>query len=732
MESAPQHNLLYAVTQDRHFRHFSQTIALSAVRLRVEQAHSYHQMLKALLANSHQLYVIDGAFDEFPAVQALCQAHATRIGSSVLYLVDEAQEALFASEDADVFIRERFTYRDIERCLRNARRQRSLAEALSYRIHYEQLVGELLTMFIRMDAHEVDGKIRQALERVGEFAGVEHASLWLCSGGHGRMQCTHEWSSRRMEQQSQWTRDVPADDFPWLSSQLREKKLVVVEDIALLPDTAERERRYVSALGSHAFAAVALEQTGMTVGCLAIISAGARRSWGANVDELLRTMAPLFVTAFARRNAEHARKKSEIRFRSVVESLNDGLVLLDRFGCIEYVNDRFTQLTGYSRSEASEKRLFSLLVPERETSLSKAASYDRLSRLRGAGVQHIHVRRKDGSRRWMSLAMSPYRPGGGSSYGAVALLTDITDQLELEAQLHQSQKMEAVGRLAGGVAHDFNNFLTAVLGYSGLLLHRLPPESPHRHELFQIRKASEQAGALVHQLLTFSRKQIMTPRVFSLNTVVEETSRMLRRLIGEDISLQIELDPLLANTRADAGQMQQILINLVINARDAMPDGGELGIRTANVVQSVQASCEPQPLPAGSYVMLEVTDNGHGMNADVKARLFEPFFTTKEPGRGTGLGLSTVYGIVESSRGHIVVQSEPGEGTTFRVYLSAVEAEADLVVQRTFGREELREGSETVLLVEDEGSVRSLLVEVLRSSGYAVLEAEDGQKAVEL
>jgi len=311
----------------------------------------------------------------------------------------------------------------------------------------------------------------------------------------------------------------------------------------------------------------------------------------------------------------------------------------------------------------------------------------------------------------------------------VAQILDITERKRLEEQLLQAQKMEAVGRLAGGVAHDFNNLLTAITGYSELLLMRIHEHDPLRKDLEQIRKAADRAASLTRQLLAFSRRQILQPRVLNLNAVVADMEEMLQRLIGEDIDLVTVLHPELGRVKADPGQIEQVIMNLVVNARDAMPQGGKLTIETANVVLDEDYVRRHVGVEAGSYVMLAVSDTGVGMDEDVQSHLFEPFFTTKETGKGTGLGLATTYGIIKQSNGHIWVYSEPGQGTTFKIYLPRVEESIEPVTPVLALTESLR-GTEIILLVEDEDAVREPARRVLVQNGYTVLEARHGEEAL--
>jgi signal transduction histidine kinase/ActR/RegA family two-component response regulator len=314
----------------------------------------------------------------------------------------------------------------------------------------------------------------------------------------------------------------------------------------------------------------------------------------------------------------------------------------------------------------------------------------------------------------------------------LVLAKDVTERKRLEEQFRHAQKMEAIGRLAGGVAHDMNNMLTVINGYSNLLREEMAPEEPSRNLLEEIRKATERCTSICRQLLAYSRKQVLAPRVLDLNALVRGAERMLSRLLGEDIEFATVTDPLLDRVRADPGQIEQILMNLAVNALDAMPRGGRLTIRTANVVLDEASRHEHTDVVPGAYVLLSVTDTGCGMSEEVQARIFEPFFTTKEVGKGTGLGLATVYGIVKQTGGHIQVKSAVGQGTTFDIYLPAHHdpaepaepARTEAVLPVT------TEGSEMVLVAEDEDSLRRMIGFALRQQGYTVLEARNGPDAL--
>jgi len=337
----------------------------------------------------------------------------------------------------------------------------------------------------------------------------------------------------------------------------------------------------------------------------------------------------------------------------------------------------------------------------------------------------------DGSTIWMETNKMPLRDAQGQVIGILGTWQDITERKKLEEQLRQSQKMDAVGQLAGGVAHDFNNLLTVINGLTDMLLFTMPAGHAMRHDLEQIRSAGERAAGLTGQLLAFSRQTMMEVKVLDLNTVVGESEKMLRRVIGEDIELTVLPAPALSRVKVDPGQIGQVLLNLALNARDAMPRGGRLTIETSNTeLDDAFAKLWPDARP-GRYVLLAVSDTGCGMTPEIKARIFEPFYTTKGPGKGTGLGLAVVHGIVKQSGGHIEAYSEPGHGSTFKAYLPAIAEENSSPKGPDKGRM-AKGGTETVLLVEDEDAVRRISETALRSNGYQVLTAASGPEALRM
>jgi two-component system cell cycle sensor histidine kinase/response regulator CckA len=499
--------------------------------------------------------------------------------------------------------------------------------------------------------------------------------------------------------------------------------------LSLDEDFAEMVRRGdVDLVGSNSVAwlGVPLKRGGKTFGVIVVQSYDPRFTFGEADKEVLTFVSQQIAVALERKRAQEAMRASEERYRLLFERNLAGVYRMTLVGRILECNDALARIFGYASREELVDRDMAILYPD---SRQRRDFFDALLRVRGLANYEMRGERKDGGTAWTFQNASLLADEQAGEVIVEGTVSDITERRHLEEQLRQSQKMEGIGQLAGGIAHDFNNLLTTVLGYSDMALSQLPAQDPIREDILEIQKAGQRASNLTRQLLAFSRKQVFEPRVIDLNALIAESSRMLARLIGEHIHFVTELDPELASVRADPGQVEQVIVNLVVNARDAMPEGGTLTMRTANADVVASNARDHSGVAPGRYVVIAVRDTGVGIDPETQKRIFEPFFTTKEKPQGTGLGLATVYGIVSQSGGQIFVASEPGRGSTFAIYLPRVEEHA-AVAGAAPAPAAVRRGSETILLVEDEDAVRGLTRRCLESSGYTVLQAASAEEAL--
>jgi two-component system, cell cycle sensor histidine kinase and response regulator CckA len=426
------------------------------------------------------------------------------------------------------------------------------------------------------------------------------------------------------------------------------------------------------------------------------------------------------------------RKKAEEDLRmaaAIVEATEDAVIGMSLDGTILTWNPSAERIYGYSAVEVIGRPIGIVIPPERQHLPIEIR--DKVKRGEKVMPFESVALRKDGKRIQISLSFSPLKDKKGNIVGFSSIIRDITQAKQMTEMFRQAQKMEAVGRLAGGVAHDFNNLLGVIVGYGEMFLGRSDFDPEMRKHLEEMVKAAERGASLTRQLLAYSRQQMLEPTVLNLNTVITDMLKMIHRLIGEDVEVRTSLSPSLANVEADRGQIEQVIMNLAVNSRDAMPTGGTLTFETSNVDLDEDYAQVHPPVVGGQYVLLSITDTGVGMDSETKARAFEPFFTTKERDKGTGLGLSTVYGIVKQSRGYIWMYSEVGQGTVFKIYLPRA---ADPVVMTppapaTIGS---LQGTETILLVEDKEDIRVLIRLILEQNGYTVIDAPGGVRALEI
>ena len=499
--------------------------------------------------------------------------------------------------------------------------------------------------------------------------------------------------------------------------------LATPEVLQIMEDRGEVER---SGSRSLDWLGVPLKVNGHTFGALVVQTYSHTSRYGDRDKEILTFVSRQLASAIEIKRNEQALRRSEARYRSLVQSSVYGIYRSSLEGRFLDVNPALITMLGYRSAEEvllldPEKDVFA--KPEEHRGLIE--QFRRTGRLDGMEVKW---KRSDGATITVRISGRAVSSADEPADVLEAIAEDVTERRVLEDQFRQSQKMEAVGRLAGGVAHDFNNLLMVISGYAEVILANMDPADPLYEKGRAIQKAADRATALTRQLLAFSRKQLLELKVVDINLIVSDMERLLRPLIGENVELVTCLAPDAAHTRADAGQLEQVLMNLVVNAKDAMPGGGKLTIQTRNIVVEESQRREQNFVRPGGYVALSVNDTGMGMDKETQSRIFEPFFTTKEKGKGTGLGLSTVYGIVKQTGGYVMVESELGNGTTFHIYLPRVEEPTEK--QPAPAPHVALGGSETVLLVEDEESVRQLVRDTLASKGYRVIEAENGEGGI--
>jgi PAS domain S-box-containing protein len=613
--------------------------------------------------------------------------------------------------------------------------RRRTEEALRYRIEFEKLIMTLSTHFINLASNEVDGAIYQALQTIGEFAGVGRSYVFLFSEGGKKMDNTHEWCAPGIEPQIQRLKEIRVDEeLPYFGKIIRSHQVFYVPRVADLPDEARAEKEDFRFQGIQSLICVPMIYGSSLIGFLGFDSVRTEKAWSEDMIALLKIVGEVFVSALERQRVEQALRKNEERFRELYDNAPLGYHEYDTEGRITNVNRTDLEMLGYTAEEMIGQPMWKFNVEEedaREQILRKLAG----TLPPGRSLERAY-RRKNGSTFPVLIEDRLILDEKGRISGIRCTIQDIAERkraeremFALQDQLRQAMKMEAIGQLAGGIAHDFNNLLTIISGYSQLSLNQLRKGEPLRENIEEIQKATERAAALTRQLLAFSRRQIMEIRVLDLNTVLRDLEKLLRRIIGEDIKLITVLSEDLGRMKADPGQIEQVILNLAVNARDAMPAGGKFILETSNVELDEAYARSHISVKPGSYIKICVSDTGAGMSTEVRERIFEPFFTTKETGKGTGLGLSTVYGIVNQSGGNIWAYSEVGRGTTFKIYFPRVEEARDAPKQ-TAAPVEILHGSETILLVEDEEAVRTLARKTLESCGYRILEASNGLEAL--
>jgi two-component system cell cycle sensor histidine kinase/response regulator CckA len=573
------------------------------------------------------------------------------------------------------------------------------------------------------DSDELAHALQRCAEAIVTHLGATFARIWTLNEDQGMLELRA--SAGLYTHVNGRHGRVPLGQFK-IGRIARDRKPHLTNTVVGDPEVSEQE--WARREGMVAFAGHPLIVDGRVVGVMALF---ARHTISDDVIAALASVADHVAVGIERHRSAEALRTTEERMRFALQSADVGIWDMDyTTGVLRWSE---TIEAHYGLQPGTFGGTFEAFV-ERVHPDDRASLLETVGKAMNAGADFSTLHRTrwpDGEVRWLSGAGRVLLDDGGAPVRAVGISLDVTERRSLEEQYQQAQKMEAVGRLAGGVAHDFNNLLTVILGYCELLLEDFKPGDRHQADIAQIQNAGARAGGLTRQLLAFSRKQIIEPTLLDLNLIATDMRAMLGRLIGEDVKVVLALRPELAPVTADRGQVEQVVMNLAVNARDAMPKGGTLTIETANVELDEHYAKTHQPVKPGSYVALTVSDTGTGMTPEVQARLFEPFFTTKEVGKGTGLGMATVYGIVSRSGGSVGVYSEIGKGTSFKVYFPRAGA-ADMVLEAPIPVTPARVGTQTVLVVEDEGELRELARRLLQRQGYTVLVAANADEALRL
>ena len=598
---------------------------------------------------------------------------------------------------------------------------------LQYRIEYESVISSISTYFIKPDHTQLDSAINLALKTVGEFLVADRCYILRFSDDLTKVSMIHHWNTDAVKALALFE-NQSTDSSPFAYSALLKGEILNTIRVSEIQEDAKLIRKYKQKDDTQSFLIVPMISAGMVLGGIGLDSVHQERKWTEDTITLLRMVGEIITNALRRKQMEEALRESENRYRKFFEEDLTGDYIAAGDGQIRFCNPAFAKIFGFdSREEVltSKVRIFDLLN-------ESAEQYLNMIRGGQAGTdREFEFHRKKGEIARAIGHISGLFNEQNALEESRGYLFDITEHKKLEEQLRGAQRMEAIGRLAGGIAHDFNNILTVINGHSELLLMQQDQTQAVRSNIELIKKAGDRAASLISQLLAFSRKQIVQPKVINLNMVVKDLESMLHRLIGENIQFKTTLDPDLENIKIDPGQLEQVIMNLVVNAKDAMPSGGILAIETKNRFVNEYDARLLNPQRPGPYVLLTVQDTGIGMDAEIQSHIFEPFFTTKEKGKGTGLGLSTLYGIVKQSDGFVWVESIPQQGASFRIYFPAYHQTAE--EERSMPSPgEPRHGHETVLIVEDDDAVRELTRSFLEHFGYTVYSAASGEQALDL
>jgi PAS domain S-box-containing protein len=605
--------------------------------------------------------------------------------------------------------------------------RRRAEEAIARRLTMEMAVARTTEVFV-----SGSDDLTPVLGALGEALSVQRAFTLRIGADGEHFDSLHLWYAPGYAPPDAHFPSDPVALFLWERSRVGQD--VIISDISALPEEASVERASLEALDAHALLLTPVpDPRGQPVGFAGFAAVGQPRQWADDEIYSVHVIVERLGAYWESLAARERLRQSEERYRTLVEQL-PGVTYsarLDELGSLLYISPQIEKLAGYTPQECLADPAIWQRLTHPGGQGQRRESYLRSLTTGEPFADEYRLLARDGRTVWVRDEGAVIREAADGPLVVRGMMSDITEHKELEARFQQGQKMEAVGRLASGVAHDFNNQLTVILGFASFFLQSFEIDDPRAVHVRQILMAAERSAGLTRQLLAFSRKQTLQPVLLNLNQEIGATEKLLRRLIGENIKLVFAPGAEVTQVTVDPTQLSQVIMNLAVNARDAMPDGGALTIETHNVTLDESYTRHHPDLQPGRYVMLAISDTGSGMSEEVKAHLFEPFFTTKAAGQGTGLGLSTVYGITKQSGGHISVYSELGRGTTIRVYLPRADAESVAEAAAKAAPARSLQGDETVLVVEDEEQVRQMVCLVLRSQGYRVIEADSGEHARE-
>ncbi len=593
--------------------------------------------------------------------------------------------------------------------------RRKAEKALKHRLEIEKFISNISTNFINLLPDEIGSEINNAIKAIGEFSEADRSYIFMFNEDKTNMFNTHFWQKENINSKIKPLKNFPVSDFPWLMNILKKSEEIYFTKLTGFPPEADKEKIVFKKQNIKSIIVVPIVYSKSLIGFIGFDSVEKEKDWQKEDVYFLKIISEIFAHAFENKRAVE-------KWKALVEYTDDAILVAD-FESAFFIeaNPAACKLFGYSLHEFRQMKGRNLHPPEVSDFIAEFSS--NVIQFGKAEFYGIKMQRKNGEIFCGSVKANTYYIAGQKLY--VAIIRDITAHKQLEEQLLHSQKMDALGRLAGGVAHDFNNLLMVILGRSQLILFNKSLDNSLRNHIQEIKETGERAALLTQQLLAFSRKQVIQPQVLNLNEIVHDVSKMLKHLIGENIELEIIFSDKPTIVNVDRGQIEQILVNLAINSRDAMPEGGKLLIKTESIVLNDSNNISPVNLKPGAYVVLSVLDTGSGISDEIKAHIFEPFFTTKENGKGTGLGLSTVFGIVQQNNGNITVQSQPGWGTVFRIYLLMLKTDKQsqkIIITPN----EVNKGHETIFVVEDEPGVQNIVREILELNGYNVITASDG------